>query len=312
MAVLQSAIETSRPILDKLNHELALDVPAEAIFVDADLTRLAQVFANLLNNAAKYTPPGGRIRMALEPRGAEVAVTVEDNGLGIPSHMLLRVFDMFTQVDRSLEKSQGGLGIGLSIVKRLVEMHGGAVEALSGGHGLGSRLIVRLPVASPAVQEEPREAQDEVPGPFAARRRILVADDNADSASSLAMVLEILGNEVCTAFDGVEAVEAAETFRPDVILLDIGMPRMNGYDACRSIREQPWGKDVLLIALTGWGQEEDVRRSQEAGFDHHLVKPVEPSRLEKLLEARLPIPAADPSVGRAAECCAVDLPLRSS
>jgi signal transduction histidine kinase len=285
-AVLQSALETSRPLIDRSGHDLTVSVPPEPVFVDADVTRLAQVFANLLNNAAKYTERGGHIGLTVRREGGEVAVSVRDNGVGIPAPMLPRIFEMFTQVDRSLEKSQGGLGIGLSIVKRLVEMHGGTVEAHSEGDRLGSELIVRLPVVGAADTGALAAAAQAGEGELAdapARRRILVADDNTDAATSLATVLEIMGNEVRTARDGREAVDVAATFRPDVILLDIGMPIMNGYDACRRIREQPWGKSMLIVALTGWGQDEDKRQSREAGFDHHLVKPVEPAVLEELL-----------------------------
>jgi CheY-like chemotaxis protein len=252
------------------------------VFVDADVTRLAQVIANLLNNAAKYTEKGGRIELEAEREEVTARIAVRDNGVGIPAAMLPRVFEMFTQVDRSLERSQGGLGIGLSIVKRLVEMHGGTVEAHSGGHGQGSEFVVRLPIlgADAGISQCPEpEERAGVP----ARRRILVADDNVDSASSLAMMLTLMGNEVHTAHDGAAAVEAAAEIRPDVILLDIGMPRMNGYDACREIRSRSWGKGILILALTGWGQDEDKRRSREAGFDDHLVKPVEPAALEKWL-----------------------------
>ena len=282
-AVVQSAVEISRPVIEQSGHELTLSLPPEPVPLEADVTRLAQVLANLLNNAAKYTERGGHIRLAVERRGGEVAVSVEDDGVGIPAPMLPRVFEMFTQVDRSLEKSQGGLGIGLSIVKRLVEMHGGTVEARSGGHGLGSEFVVHLPLPllSPLQPQAPGSEREEAGAP--ARRRVLVADDNADAAESLAMMLEIMGNEVRTANDGVEAVETAAAFRPDLILLDIGMPRLNGYDACRRIREQPWGGGIVIIALTGWGQDEDRRLSQEAGFDRHLVKPVEPAVLEQLL-----------------------------
>jgi len=281
-AVLHSALETSRPLIEQSGHHVDLDLPSTPVFVEADLTRLAQVFANLLNNAAKYTDPGGHIRIAVRPAGGEVAVSVRDDGIGIPTAMLPRIFEMFTQVDRSLEKAHGGLGIGLSIVKRLVEMHGGTVEAHSQGPGQGSELIVRLPVLQ-AAAEEGRPADGDESNGVLARRRILVADDNADAAESLATLLALYGNEVRTAQDGLEAVAAAAELRPDVILLDIGMPRLNGYDACRRIREQPWGRDAVIIALTGWGQENDKRRSLEAGFDHHLVKPVEPAALVSLL-----------------------------
>ena len=283
--VVNSAVETSRPLIEESDHQLDLRLPAEPVFVDADLTRLAQVVANLLNNAAKYTEKGGRIELTAGRDGAWATLSVRDNGVGIPAPMLPRVFEMFTQVDRSLDRSQGGLGIGLSIVKRLAEMHGGTVEARSEGHGQGSEFVVRLPALPPAT--EAGRGPETADGSGAAARRILVADDNEDSAASLAMMLTLMGNEVHTAHDGVEAVEATAAFRPDVILLDIGMPRMNGYEACRAIREQPWGKDIVLFALTGWGQEEDKRRSREAGFDDHLVKPVEPATLvRKLAGAR--------------------------
>ena len=277
----EDAVETSRPLIERQGHEFVLDVPHEPIFVDGDGTRLAQVFANLLNNAAKYTEPGGRIRLGIERQGSEVVVRVEDSGVGIPAHMLSRVFDMFTQVDRSLEKSQGGLGIGLNIVKRLVEMHGGSIEARSGGHGMGSTFVVRLPVVLAVTPDRPDDCDEKVR--TAARRRILVVDDNRDGATSLAEMLNIMGNETQAAHDGLEAVALAEAFRPDVILMDIGMPRLNGYDACRRIREQPWGKDIAIVAQTGWGQEDDKQKSQEAGFDLHMVKPVNPAELEKLL-----------------------------
>jgi PAS domain S-box-containing protein len=283
-AAVQSAVETSRPLIEQSGHALTLSLPPEPVFVDADVTRLAQVFANLLNNAAKYTQRGGGdIHLTVEPLGHEVAVRVRDNGVGIPAPMLPHIFEMFTQVDRSLERTQGGLGIGLSIVKRLAEMHGGTVKAYSEGLGRGSEFVVRLPVLTPAAQEPGPRSGGEEPAGAAVRRRILVADDNVDSAESLAMMLEFMGNEVRTAHDGAEAAAAAAAFRPDIILLDIGMPRMNGYDACRRIREQPWGRGIAIAALTGWGQEEDKRQSREAGFDHHLVKPVEPAALEKLL-----------------------------
>jgi CheY-like chemotaxis protein len=258
------------------------------VYLDADPTRLAQAFGNLLSNACKYTEHGGRIRVSAEPQDGEVIVSIRDTGLGIPSPMLDRIFDMFTQVDPSLEKSHGGLGIGLTIVKRLVEMHGGTIEARSEGLGKGSEFVVRLPVASHMVQETKANGAGGSVG-VTIRRRILVADDNRDSARTLAMMLKFMGNEVRAAHDGQEAVDLAASYQPDVVLLDIGMPKLNGYDAARHIREQPWSRDVVLIALTGWGQEEDKRRSQEAGFDHHLVKPIEPVVLEKVLQS---IPSA--------------------
>ncbi len=280
-AVVRQAVETSRPLIEAAGHDLTVTLPPAPVFVDADATRLAQVFANLLNNAAKYTEAGGRIRLEADADEAGVAVTVADNGVGIPAEALPRVFDMFSQVDRSLEKAQGGLGIGLSLVKALAEMHGGHVEAKSNGRGSGSEFVVRLPVAGPpAAAPRPPDATIAAKPPA---RRILVADDNLDSAATLAMLLRLLGNDTRTAHDGMEAVAVAEAFRPDAALLDIGMPRLNGYDVARRLRAQPWGEDILLIAQTGWGQEDDKRKSREAGFDHHLVKPIDPSALEKLL-----------------------------
>ena len=219
--------------------------------------------------------------MTVQHQGTEAVVSVQDNGSGIPAHMLLRVFEMFTQVDRNLERSQGGLGVGLSIVQRLVEMHGGSVEARSDGFGKGSEFVVRLPLALSPVGDKPADPADLVhstPG-----QRILVVDDNLDAAESLAMMLTMMGNETQTAHDGLEALDVAAAFRPDVMLLDIGMPKLNGYEVCRRLRQQAWGERIVVIALTGWGQEEDKRRSQEAGFDAHLVKPVLPSDLEQLL-----------------------------
>jgi PAS domain S-box-containing protein len=282
-AVVGGALDVCRQVVDQHGHKLTVSLPDEPVEVDADLTRLAQVVCNLLTNAAKFSEPGSRIWLAARREGGEAVVSVRDEGAGIPAPMLTRVFEMFTQVDLSLEKSQGGLGVGLGIVKRLVEMHGGTVEARSEGEGRGSEFVVRLPVAAPAVgTPQPPEQRAEAATP-PGRRRILVVDDNADSADSLGRLLGLLGHEARTAYDGESGVAAAGAFRPDVVLMDIGMPRLNGYDAARRIREQPWGKGVVLVALTGWGQEADRRRSQEVGFDAHLVKPVDPAALDKLL-----------------------------
>jgi CheY-like chemotaxis protein/two-component sensor histidine kinase len=282
-AVLQNAIETSRPVIEQAGHTLTVTGPAGGVYIDADVTRLSQVFSNLLNNAAKYTREGGRIWVTVTKLGAKVFVSVKDNGVGIPSHMLPQVFEMFTQVDRSLERSQSGLGIGLSISKQLVEMHGGIIEVRSDGYGKGSEFLVRLP----ALIREPQEIapvnerkDNTAKGPS---RRILVVDDNADSAASMAIICEVMGNDVRTARDGLQAVELAEVFRPNVILMDIGMPRLNGYEACKRIREQPWSRDMIIIALTGWGQEDDRRRSEAAGFNRHLVKPVSFESIKELM-----------------------------
>jgi CheY-like chemotaxis protein/two-component sensor histidine kinase len=286
--VLNTAVETSRPLIEAGGHELTVVLPPQAVFIDADMTRLGQVFSNLLNNAAKYSERGGHIRLAAECHGSDVVVSVKDTGIGIPPEMLSRVFDMFMQVDRSLEKAQGGLGIGLSLVQRLVEMHGGSVQARSEGYGLGSEFVVRL-TALPAVHESQPPADEGEAPPSSGHRRILVADDNPDSADTLSMLLTLTGNEVLTASDGLQAVDVAAAFRPDVILLDIGMPKLNGYESCRRIRQQPWGEQPVIIAITGWGQDDDKRRSQEAGFNYHIVKPIDPDALEKLLAGLQPV-----------------------
>ena len=281
-AVIDAALETSRPVVEQADHELAVVVSDEPIFVDGDATRLAQVVSNLLNNSAKYTHRGGHIRLTAGRDGGAAVVSVKDDGIGIPPAMLGRVFEMFTQLDRTLEKATGGLGIGLSLVKGLLEMHGGTIEAKSDGEGLGSEFVVRLPVVMPvvAVPDRPDEHTSEVVPPGL---RILVVDDNVDSADSFGQLLEMLGNEVRTANDGEAGLEVAAQFRPDVVLMDIGMPKLNGYEAARRIREHPWGGGTVLVALTGWGQEEDRKRSTDAGFNHHLVKPVETDALMKLL-----------------------------
>ncbi len=280
------AIETSRPLIDSRGHTLEVDLADGAdLRVLGDETRLAQVIGNLLNNAAKYTDRGGSIRIAVERDGdARVAIRVRDSGVGIPREMLPKVFDLFTQIGHTLERAQGGLGVGLALVQRLVLMHGGEVAASSAGPGQGSEFVIFLPVLGagvPCVSPQPQRAPPATPS----ARRILVVDDNVDSALSLALLLKKEGNEVATAHDGVEALELAARFLPEVVLLDIGMPRMNGYDAARRLRDQPGGKDLLLIALTGWGQSDVRDRIQEAGFDVHIVKPVDSLSLSRLLVA---------------------------
>jgi PAS domain S-box-containing protein len=283
--VLSSALETARPVIDAAGHELITAFPAEPVHLDADLTRLAQVFSNLITNSAKYTDPGGRIELAAERRGGEVVVSVRDTGIGIPADALPHIFEMFSQVDRSIERATGGLGIGLALVKGLVEMHGGTVTAESEGLGQGSTFTVRLQTPESRLETMAPETTEEGSGADRPRRRILVADDNLDSASSMEILLKLLGNEVCTVHDGVEAVAAAERFRPEVVLMDVGMPRLNGYEATRRIREQPWGREMIIVALTGWGQESDKAQSREAGCDGHLVKPIDLEALNKLLAA---------------------------
>jgi PAS domain S-box-containing protein len=283
--VVSSAVEISRPMIEIAGHRLTVSLPPEPVYLDADLTRLSQVFGNLLTNSAKYTQRGGRIWLTGERRGKDVFVSVRDNGIGIPAESLHSIFDMFSQVDRSIERSTGGLGIGLALVKGLVEMHGGTVTAESAGVGQGSTVTVRLPVLevhSELVKENAPHGGPSVSGPG---RRILVVDDNKDSARSMAKLLQLRGNEVRTAHDGLEAVKAAEELRPEVILMDVGMPRLSGYEAARRIRQQPWGQSITIIALTGWGQEGDRVQSREAGCEGHLVKPVDIRDLEKLMTA---------------------------
>jgi PAS domain S-box-containing protein len=279
--IVSSAVEASRPLIEKWGHTLTVSIPPLPIHLKADQTRLAQVLLNLLNNAAKYMDQGGRIWLTAERQRDEVLIRIRDSGIGIPTEMLPRIFDMFTQVDHSLERSEGGLGIGLTLVQRLVEMHGGTVEARSEGPGKGSEFFVRLPIIREVDESVPAQIIEGVAKPAA--RRILIVDDNRDSADSLGMLLRMQGNEVYTAHDGLEAVGAAAAFQPDVVLLDIGLPKLNGYEAGRRIRDQEGGDGRLLVALTGWGQEEDRRRSKEAGFDHHLTKPVDFTVLQRLL-----------------------------
>jgi signal transduction histidine kinase/CheY-like chemotaxis protein len=288
-AAVRDAVETSRPLIEASGHELMVTLPPRPVYVDGDRTRLAQVFANLLNNSARYTDRGGHIRLTVEQQGSDAVVKVRDDGVGIPAAVLPRVFEMFTQGERPLERSQGGLGIGLSLVKGLVERHGGSVEAHSDGPGKGSEFVVRLSAVLPPGRGRRQEGGNGTPRP--SKYRVLVVDDNKDSADSLALMLKLMGHEVRTANDGLAAVEAAAAFRPDVVLLDIGLPKLSGYDACRRIRERSWGEGMVLIAQTGWGQEEDKCRAKEAGFNFHMVKPVDPAALEKLLGGLLLAPA---------------------
>ncbi|CDS55324.1 Signal transduction histidine kinase [Polaromonas sp. CG9_12] len=283
------AVEAIRPQCKSMDQTLTVTLPPKPIFLNADSTRLAQVVGNLLNNAYKFTDKGGQIWLTVECESKQAVIRVRDNGIGIAADQLPRIFEMFTQLDRSLERSQSGLGIGLTLVKSLLESHGGTVEVHSAGVGQGSEFTIRLPilVETPPPPPEPTAGE---PTPTTARR-ILVVDDSRDSATSLAKLLNLTGHETHTAYDGLEAVEAAATFRPDVILLDIGLPKLNGYEACRKIRERPWSKDIVIVALTGWGQDEDRRKSKEAGFDGHLVKPVDYAVLTKLLAELQPTPA---------------------
>jgi CheY-like chemotaxis protein len=273
-------VEASRPLIDSGGHELTVTLPPDPVLLDADPTRLAQVFLNLLNNAAKYSDRGGHIRLSVVRDGSEVVVSVRDTGIGIPASHLSHVFEVFVQVDTAWHRVQGGLGIGLSLVKEFVELHGGTVEAHSDGPGKGSAFVVRLPAAASCATDPPTAAAEPSRAP---RRRILVVDDNRDAAESLAEMLEIMGHEVRAAHDGEAAGVAAAEFRPDVVLMDLGMPKVDGYEAARRIRAEPWGNEPLLVALTGWGADEDRRRTHEAGFDRHLVKPVALDALTELL-----------------------------
>jgi signal transduction histidine kinase len=277
--VIHQALEACQSLAAKADHRVRITVPPEPIYVHADPVRLAQVFSNLLNNACKYTEPGGEIWVDATQEGNDAVVKIRDTGVGIPPDQLERVFDLFTQIDVPFERTQGGLGIGLTLVKRLVEMHGGSITVHSEGLHHGTEFVVRLPIL------EARRAEDRAvaSSPPATAHRILVVDDNADAAESLAKLLEMTGNETHTAHDGMEAVEAAERLRPDVVLLDISLPKLNGLDVCRRIREQPWGREMMMVAVTGLGQEEDRRRSQEAGFDRHLVKPLDYPELLSIL-----------------------------
>ena len=280
-SVVTDAVDIARPLSERRKHELTVTLPTEPICVYADPLRLAQVIRNLLNNACKFTEQGGRIRLNVERAGEQAVIRVLDNGIGIAPDQLPLVFDLFMQGDVSMERSFSGLGIGLALVKTLVEMHDGTVEAHSAGVGGGSEFVVRLPIVFEASVLQPTKPP--VDEPIMAPRRILVVDDNRDGAELLAMLLKMTGHETHIAHDGLEAVEMASQIRPDLILLDIGLPKMDGYEVARRIRAEPWGKKLVLVALTGWGQEEDRRKSQKAGFDSHIVKPVDPDALTGVL-----------------------------
>ena len=296
-AVVRAAVETSRPLIDDRGHTLTVELPPDPIPLDADPVRLAQALLNLLNNAAKYTERGGHIRLTVERAGDEAVVRVTDTGIGIAADKLPTLFEMFTQLAGETDRSQGGLGIGLALVKRLVEKHGGRITARSDGPGRGSEFTVTLPVAQGTSGKEQgtsgERGSDLVPSslPLAPSRRVLVVDDNADAADSLALLLEMTGHTVRTAHDGEAAVAAAGEFRPHVVLCDIGLPKISGYEVCRRIRGQPWGRGLTLVAVTGRGLEADKRTALESGFDHHLTKPVDPTAVVTLLAAASPYPA---------------------
>ena len=282
--VIKGAVESSSTLIDKNHHRLKVSLPEEPLTVDGDLTRLTQIVTNLLDNAAKYTDPGGRIAVTAEREGEAAVIRVKDSGIGIAPDVLPQIFEMFTQ-GSGPERAQGGLGVGLSLVDRLVKLHGGTISAYSAGTGKGSEFTVRLPLMS-KTQKPMRETLPEAEKPAStAKCRVLVVDDNQDSAESLAMLLRMMGHEVETASDGQLGIAAAERLRPDIAILDIGMPKMNGYELAQKIREQAWAKDIVLIALTGWGQDEHRRRSAQSGFHHHLTKPVDFDQLQQILTA---------------------------
>jgi PAS domain S-box-containing protein len=284
-AVINHAVEATRPLFAAKGVGLTVNPPEGQVHLHADPARLAQVVGNLLSNACKFTPAGGTVYLSVKRERGQVVIKVQDSGVGIPRADLERIFELFAQVDTSLERAHGGLGIGLTLSKSLVEMHGGRIEAQSAGPGTGSEFIVHLPVLVGTPQPPGAPSTSDT---TTATYKILVVDDGRDAADSLALLLRLHGHETRTAHDGVEAVELAEGFRPDVVLLDIGMPRLNGYETCRRIRSTPWGKNMVLIAQTGWGQEEDRRQTEEAGFDAHIVKPVDYTRLLRLISSLAP------------------------
>ncbi len=287
-SILALAVESSRPHLEEYGHDLVIAQPDVGVLVDADLMRLSQVFMNLITNAAKYTDQGGRIDLQVEVIDLQVRITVRDNGIGIDPSNLGRVFDMFSQVESALARSRGGLGIGLSLVKRLVEMHGGSVEATSAGLGAGSSFSVTLPVfKAPAGPAD--HASENAVAHTATPLRILVVDDNQDGADSLVQLLTLSGHTVRVAYDGLAGLEVADEFRPDVLLLDIGMPKLNGYETCRRLRTQEWGRKIVVIATTGWGDESAKSAVAEAGFDLHLIKPLDEEALNQALSGVRPL-----------------------
>lgn len=285
--LLSTALETTLPHIQTMRHEISVDMPNTAILVDGDPQRLNQVFGNLLNNASKYTLPGGRIALSTQLQGQEVVVRIIDSGIGIPTERLDEVFDLFVQIDTSLERAQGGLGIGLTLVRRLVQMHGGSIRASSEGKNRGSCFEVRLPLAARGSSRGPDTQASDAPSPASASappagRRILIVDDNRDAANTLAQLLGMSGHVVRAVYDPELALDALLDFTPDLAFLDVGMPKLNGLELAAMIRADARGNDVVLIALTGWGQEDDRRRSRAAGFDYHLVKPADPFEIERI------------------------------
>jgi len=281
-AMVADAIEISNPLITALNHRMDISLPPNDLFVDGDAARLSQVLANVLNNAARYTEDGGDIWLSVSQTGAEVLISVRDTGIGMPSELLTEIFNIFTQSERSIDRSQGGLGIGLTIARSIIVLHGGRIEARSQGPGHGSEFVIHLPLLE---QQPSANAQQEIS--FTTEktiRRILVVDDNRDAADGMAMLLDISGHITKTAYDGLEAIAAAESFKPELVLLDIGLPHMDGYAVAKHLRQQASSRDIVLSALTGYGDDDDRRRSREAGFNYHFVKPMEFAILNELLE----------------------------
>jgi signal transduction histidine kinase/CheY-like chemotaxis protein len=289
--VLHNAIETSRPLIQAAGHELSVELPPTRVWLNADPTRMAQVVANLLNNAAKYTHEPGHIWLSAAQEGDTAVIRVRDSGIGIPRDMLPRIFDMFVQIDAATGLAQGGLGIGLTLVKTLVVMHQGTVEARSEGPGKGSEFIVRLPMITESLGIQSPKQKDGLPSVRSPARRVLVVDDNVNAAQSLVLFLKMMGHDTALAHDGPSALEVARSYRPELVLLDIGLPGLNGYEVARRLRQQPGLCDAVLVAITGWGQDEDRRRGKEAGFDYHLTKPADPAALKGLLASLPPATA---------------------
>jgi CheY-like chemotaxis protein/two-component sensor histidine kinase len=294
--VIATAVETSRPLVDARRHTLTVSLPERPARVEADGARLAQALSNLLNNAAKYTEEGGRIDLIVEQARGAVVIRVRDNGIGMAPERLTSVFDMFEQIEGAADRSQGGLGIGLTLARRLVEMHGGKIEAHSAGLGKGSEFVMRLPaLAEPATESAPKSAEKPSAASATGARRVLVVDDNVDSAESMAVLLRLYGHDVRLAHDGEAALEVARAFRPDVMFLDLSLPKVDGYEVARRLRVEPAMSGMTLVAMTGYGQDEERRRTREAGFHSHLVKPVNFDMLQELLSS---LPANQSRNGR--------------
>jgi two-component system CheB/CheR fusion protein len=279
--LLRTVLDTYRQSVETARHQVTLAAPAEPVHVHADRIRLTQVFSNILHNAVKYTPPGGRIEIELRNDGGTAVASVRDNGMGIPAEMLEHIFEPFAQLDRSYERPNGGLGIGLTLAKRLIELHQGRIEVKSAGRGQGTEFLIHLPAAAAAPVK--RASAPERRADLAVSRRVLIADDNHDAGISLSMLLQSMGHDTRVVHDGIEAVEEAELFRPEIVLLDLGMPRLDGYETARRIASRPWADATQIVAVTGWGQEADRQRAREAGFHRHLVKPVDIGALREVM-----------------------------